>query len=60
LGKRREAFFFMMDFELQKPIVLDTHEVQQYPIWWEMNGKRSSDIFPKIKKIFKHASLILC
>ena len=48
-GKRREAFFFMLDFELQKPIVLSAQQMRQYPICWEINGLRSSSSFPFLK-----------
>lgn len=40
-GKRREAFFFMIDFEMKRPIVLSEKQAQHYPIWWEINGHRN-------------------
>jgi len=46
LGQRRQPFFFMMDFELQRPIVLSAEVCKKYPIWWEMNGKKSTDFTP--------------
>jgi len=48
-GKKREAFFFMLDFELQKPIVLSAPQMRQYPICWEINGLRSIPSFPFLK-----------
>lgn len=40
-GKHREAFFFMIDFEMKRPIVLSAKQMQHYPIWWEINGHRN-------------------
>lgn len=48
-GKKREAFFFMLDFELQKPIVLSIQQIRQYPIYWEINGLRSISFSPFLK-----------
>ena len=49
-GKRREAFFFMLDFELQKPIVLSAPQMRGHPICWEINGFRSIPSLPFLRK----------
>lgn len=36
-GSRKEAFFFMIDFEMRRPVVLSKQQMQQYPIWWKIN-----------------------
>lgn len=41
LGKQGEAFFFLFDFELKKPVVLTKKEFSRAGIWFDINGKRN-------------------
>ena len=36
-GRHREAFFFIIDFEMKRPIVLSKKQLQDYPVWWKIN-----------------------
>jgi len=41
LGRQGEAFFFLFDFELKKPVVLTKKELSRAGIWFDINGKRN-------------------
>ncbi len=41
LGKQGEAFFFLFDFELKKPIVLTKKELKNKGIYFDINGKKN-------------------
>jgi len=54
LGKQGDAFFFLLDFELKKPIVLTKKELKKAGIWFDINGKKNfklSTKFPITQKI---------
>jgi len=54
LGKQGEAFFFLFDFELNKPIVLTKKELKNKGIYFDINGKKNfkyPERLPKTKDI---------
>jgi len=54
LGKQGKAFFFLFDFELQKPIVYTKSELKKAGIWFDINGKKNFKLsrkFPITKKV---------
>jgi len=54
LGKQGEAFFFLFDFELNKPIVLTPKALKNKGIYFDINGKKNfkyPEQLPKKKDI---------
>ncbi len=54
LGKQGEAFFFLFDFEMNKPIVYTKGELKKAGIWFEINGKKNFKLsrkFPVTKEV---------
>ena len=39
LSQQKKPFFFMVDFEMQKPVVISLSEMNGEKIWYDFNGK---------------------
>lgn len=40
-GRKREAFFFLFDFELKKPIIIGQQALKEQVLWFDINGTRN-------------------
>lgn len=49
LGQRGEAFFFLFDFELKKPLVLTKNEFINAGVWFDINGKKNFRLSRKFR-----------